>query len=60
MMRCTVHLLLAAAFLSTSPCSAQPSKKPNVIFVLVDDMGYGADCWPHGKRTSIACRRNFR
>src|SRR5947207_967943 len=42
-MRLLIHSLLVAAMLGFGPLrtTAQETRKPNVIFVLIDDMGYG-------------------
>ena len=37
----TTQLILACLALSLSPGSGADMKKPNIIFVLFDDMGYG-------------------
>ena len=42
-------LLLFASFLPISLAQAQPARKPNVIFILVDDMGY-ADLSSYGSK----------
>lgn len=31
----------AAALLSLSACQQHPMQKPNVIYILMDDLGYG-------------------
>src|SRR3954467_3700793 len=33
--------LLAAAILLAAPASAQPQQKPNILLILVDNLGYG-------------------
>ncbi|MFN0120460.1 MAG: sulfatase-like hydrolase/transferase [Blastocatellia bacterium] len=48
-MRAPIHFLLAALFLLSLAVSAQTPRKPNVIFILVDDMGY-ADLSSYGSR----------
>jgi arylsulfatase A len=48
-MRSTLAILAALTFLTNSPIKAESARKPNVIFILADDLGignlscYGAD-----------------
>ena len=38
----TIHLLaLLLALMGTAPASAQQPQKPNVVFILADNVGYG-------------------
>jgi arylsulfatase A-like enzyme len=47
----TIHLLaLFLALTGTAPTSAQQPQKPNVVFILADNVGYG----DLGYRSSIA------
>jgi arylsulfatase len=34
-------LVIGVMLASTTPASAQPSQKPNIVFILVDNLGYG-------------------
>lgn len=48
MNRRTLYLLLCACLFSIADAHAQQRKKPNVIFILTDDMGYGdLSCYGH-------------
>lgn len=36
-----VNLLLGISFLSATPIWSQITDKPNIIYILMDDLGYG-------------------
>ena len=40
-MKTTRLFLICLAFAAISPCPLRAAEKPNIIFVLFDDMGYG-------------------
>jgi arylsulfatase A-like enzyme len=44
-----VILLLAAIFPAAPAFSSIPAPKPNIVFIVADDMGY-ADCGVHGSK----------
>lgn len=48
-MKSILCLILVCAFVPCSP-AAGPGKKPNLVFILADDLGYG-DIGPFGQRT---------
>ena len=40
-MNTTFKLLTAAAALSACACTGRKTEKPNIVFLLFDDLGYG-------------------
>src|SRR6516225_4260693 len=50
-MRLTLYSLMTLAILSTAPArAAEPPTKPNIVLILMDDMGYG-DITPFNPKT---------
>ncbi len=42
-------LLLVATWFMAAPCFAEAGRKPNIVFILADDLGYG-DIGPFGQK----------